>query len=43
MYDASSYETVMAQVVRSTTARVVVTFNVAPSAGDVIILITKVD
>ena len=43
MYDASSYETVMAQVVRSTTARVVVTFNTAPSAGDVIILITKVD
>jgi hypothetical protein len=43
MYDASSYETVMAQVVRSTAARVVVTFNVAPSAGDVIILVTKVD
>ena len=43
MYDASSYETVMAQVVRSTAARVVVTFNSAPSAGDVIILITKVD
>ena len=43
MYDASSYETVIAQVVRSTTARVVVTFNVAPSAGDVIILITRVD
>ena len=43
MYDASSYETVMAQVVRSTAARVVVTFNVAPSAGNVIILVTKVD
>ena len=43
MYDASSYETVIAQVVRATTARVVVTFNTAPSAGDVIILITKVD
>ena len=42
MYDASSFETVYAQVVRSTTARVVVTFNVAPANNDVIILISKV-
>ena len=43
MYDASSYETVMAQVVRNTTAQVTVTFNTAPTSGDVIILITKID
>ena len=43
MYDASSYETVYAQIVRSTTARVVVTFNVAPANNDIIILITKID
>lgn len=43
MYDADSFETVIAQVVRNTTAQVTVTFNVAPTAGDVIILITKID
>ena len=43
MYDASSYETVMAQVVRNTTAQVTVTFNTAPTSGDVIILISKID
>ena len=43
MYDASSYETVIAQVVRNSTAAVTVTFNTAPTSGDVIILITKVD
>ena len=43
MYDASSYETVIAQVVRNTTAQVTVTFNTAPTSGDVIILVTKVD
>ena len=43
MYDASSFETVIAQVVRNTTAQVTVTFNTAPSAGDIIILVTKID
>jgi len=43
MYDASSYETVMAQVVRTDANNVTVTFNTAPTSGDVIILITKVD
>ena len=43
LYDASSYETVHAQVVRNTTAQVTVTFNVAPTASDVIILINKID
>ena len=43
MYDASSFETVIAQVVRNTTAQVTVTFNTAPTSGDIIILITKID
>ena len=43
LYDASSYETCVAQVVRSLTTRVVVTFNSAPALNDVIVLITKVD
>tara|TARA_R110002012_G_scaffold1455_19_gene6217 strand:- start:9489 stop:12023 length:2535 start_codon:yes stop_codon:yes gene_type:complete len=43
LYDSSSYETVHAQVVRSTINRVVLTFNVAPSADDVTVLITKID
>ena len=43
MYDASTFETVYAQVVRSLTTRVVITFNVKPATNDVIVLITKVD
>ena len=43
LYDASSYDTVYAQVVRSTAARVVLTFNVAPASNDIIVLVTKVD
>ena len=43
LYDASSYETVYAQVVRSLTTRVVVTFNSAPASNDIIVLVTKVD
>ena len=43
MYDASSFETVIAQVVRNSTSQVTVTFNTAPSAGDIIILVTKID
>ena len=43
MYDASSFETVIAQVVRNTTAQVTVTFNTAPTSGDIIILVTKID
>lgn len=43
MYDASSFETVMAQVVRTSTEVVTVTFNTAPGSGDVIILINKID
>ena len=43
MYDANSFETVMAQVVRTSTSVVTVTFNDAPATGDVIILINKID
>ena len=43
LYDASSYQTVYAQVVRSLTTRVVVTFNSAPASNDIIVLVTKVD
>ena len=43
LYDASSFETVHAQVVRTTAARVTVTFNVAPTNEDIVILITKID
>jgi|TARA_R110002073_G_scaffold52029_4_gene135903 hypothetical protein len=43
LYDASSYETIYAQVTRSTTARVVLVFNVAPTTDDVIVLVNKID
>ena len=43
LYDASSYETVYAQVVRTSTSVVTVDFNTAPTTGDVIVLVTKVD
>ena len=42
LYDTSSYETVYAQVVRTTAARVTVTFNVAPGNEDVMALVTKI-
>ena len=43
MYDASSYETVMAQVVRTDTANVTITFNAAPTSNDVVVMVTKID
>ena len=43
LYDASSYETCVAQVVRTDTANVTVTFNTAPASNDIICLVTKVD
>ncbi|MDC3316505.1 hypothetical protein OAV33_00890 [bacterium] len=43
MYDASSYETVYAQVVRTDTANVTVDFNTAPASNDIIVLVTKID
>ena len=43
MYDASSYETVYAQVVRTDTANVTIDFNTAPTTNDIIVLVTKID
>ena len=43
LYDASSYQTVYAQVVRTDTNNVTVTFNSAPANNDIIALIAKVD
>ena len=43
LYDASSYETLVAQVVRTDTNNVAVTFNTAPASNDVIALVTKID
>ena len=43
MYDASSYDTVYAEVVRTDASTVTVGFNTAPSANDIIILVTKID
>ena len=43
LYDASSYETLVAQVVRTDANNVAVTFNTAPASNDVIALVTKID
>ena len=43
LFDSSSYETVYAQVVRTSTSRVTLTFNVAPTDADVTVLVTKID
>jgi cytoskeletal protein CcmA (bactofilin family) len=43
LYDASSYETVYAQVVRTSASVVTLDFNTAPSTGDVVVLVTKID
>ena len=42
MFDTSSFETVYAQVVRNTVNQVTVDFRTAPSAGDVTIMVIKV-
>ena len=42
MYDSSSYETVYAEVSRTSTSAVNVRFNTAPASNDVTILITKI-
>ena len=43
MYDSSSYETVYAEVSRTSTSAINCRFNTAPSSGDITVLITKVD
>ena len=43
MYDASTYETIMAQVIRNSDDQVTVSFSSAPGTGAIKILITRVD
>jgi len=49
LYDSSTYETVVAQVVRTDTANITVTFNTAPGANSsatppsIICMVTKID
>lgn len=43
MYDSSSYETVYAEVSRSSTSAINCRFNSAPASGDITVLITKID
>ena len=43
MYDSSSYETVYAEVSRTSTSAINCRFNTAPTSGDITVLITKVD
>ena len=42
LYDASSYDTVYADVVRTTANRVTLTFGAAPSSNDIRILVSKI-
>jgi len=42
LYDASSYDTVMADVVRTDANTVTVDFAVAPATNDIKVLITKI-
>lgn len=42
LYDASSYDTVYADVVRTTVDTATITFTSAPATGDIIVLVTKV-
>ena len=42
LYDNSSYDTVRAEVVRTTTDAITVTFNTAPTTNDIRVLITKI-
>ena len=43
MFDSTTYDTIYAEVVRTSTSVVTVGFNSAPSSGAVTILITKID
>jgi hypothetical protein len=42
MYDASTYDTVISEVVRTSTSVVTCSFKTAPATNDIIVLITKV-
>ena len=43
MFDSSTFDTVYAEVVRTTAARVTITFNSAPASNDITVLVTKID
>lgn len=43
LYDSSSYDTVIADVVRTSTAAVTVSFSTAPATNDIRVLVTKID
>ena len=43
MYDASSYETVYAEVSRQSTTEINIRFNTAPATNDIVVLVTKID
>ena len=43
LYDVSSYDTVIADVVRTTVDRVTITFASAPASNDIRVLVTKID
>ena len=43
LYDNSSYDTVFADVVRTTTDTATISFAAAPASGDIRVLVTKID
>ena len=43
LYDASTYENVYAEVVRTSTTVVTIDFNTAPSNDDIMVLVSKID
>ena len=43
LYDASTYENVYAEVVRTSTSVVTIDFNTAPSNDDIMVLVSKID
>ena len=43
LYDASTYENVYAEVVRTSTTVVTIDFNTAPANDDVMVLVSKID
>ena len=43
LYDNSSYDTILADVVRTTVDTATISFAAAPSSGDVRVLVTKID
>ena len=43
LYDASTYENVYAEVVRTSTSVVTIDFNTAPANDDIMVLVSKID